>query len=215
MLKKYRKTLIITTLVMLVPMLAGLILWNKLPEQVPTHFNAAGEADGFSSRAFAVFGLPAFLLAIHWACTLGSLKGDPKAENLDGRMMNLVLWTCPAVALVMCVVVYGSALGVEVPVALIIPLLVGVMMVIIGNWLPKCKQTWTLGIKLPWTLADEDNWNRTHRFAGPIWVIGGFVVMIAAFLGEIGMGLMLGALAVMVLAPTVYSYCLFRKKQRS
>ncbi len=215
MLKKYRKTLIITTLVMLVPMLVGLILWNKLPEQVPTHFNAAGEADGFSSREFAVFGLPAFLLAIHWACILCSLKGDPKAENLDGRMMNLVLWICPAVALVMCVVVYGSALGVEVPVALIIPLLVGVMMVIIGNWLPKCKQTWTLGIKLPWTLADEDNWNRTHRFAGPIWVIGGFVVMIAAFLAEIGMGLMLGALAVMVLAPTVYSYCLFRKKQRS
>ncbi len=213
MLKKYRKTLIITTLVMLIPVLVGLLLWNRLPEQVPTHFNAAGEADGFSSRAFAVFGLPAVLLGLHWLCALGSLKADPKAENLDTRMMNLVLWICPAVSLVMLVVVYGTALGVEAPVALIIPLLVGLMMVIIGNWLPKCKQTYTMGIKLPWTLADEDNWNRTHRFAGPIWVIGGFVAMVSAFLGEVGMWLMLAALAVMVLAPSVYSYLLFSRKR--
>ncbi len=214
MLKKYRKTLIITTLVMLIPVLVGLILWNRLPEQVPTHFNFAGEADGFSSRAFAVFGLPAFLMAIHWVCILGSLKGDPKAENLDGRMMNLVLWICPAVSLVMLVVVYGSALGLEAPVALIIPLLVGLMMVVIGNWLPKCKQTYTLGIKLPWTLADEDNWNRTHRFAGPIWVAGGFVMMVCSFLGDIGLWVMIGALTTMVIAPTAYSYNLWRRKKK-
>lgn len=214
MLKKYRKTLIITTLVMLVPVVAGLILWNKLPEQVPTHFNAAGEADGFSSRAFAVFGLPAFLLVLHWLCILGSLKGDPKAENLDGRMMKLVLWICPAVSLVMLVVVYGSALGLDAPVELIMPLLVGLMMVIIGNWLPKCKQTYTMGIKLPWTLADEDNWNRTHRFAGPIWVVGGFAVMASAFLGAIGLWVMIGVLAVMLIVPTVYSYNLWRRKRK-
>ncbi len=214
MFRKYRKTLIITTLVMLVPVLVGLILWNRLPEQVPTHFNAAGEADGWSSRTFAVFGLPAFLLGLHWLCILGSLKGDPKAENLDTRMMHLVLWICPAVSLVAIVLVYGAALGVEAPVALIIPLLIGLMTVIIGNWLPKCKQTWTLGIKLPWTLADEDNWNRTHRFAGPIWVLGGFAVMVSAFLGEFGMRLMLAALAVMVLTPTVYSYLLFSRKRK-
>ncbi len=215
MLKKYRKTLIITTLVLLVPMLVGLLLWNRLPEQVPTHFNAAGEADSFSSRAFAVFGLPGFLLAIHWVCALASLKGDPKAANLEGKPMILVLWICPVIALVVMMLVYGNALGVEAPVQVIMPLLVGAMLIIIGNWLPKCKQSYTLGIKLPWTLDDEENWNRTHRFAGPIWVAGGVVVMLAAFLGGSWLWLLLPVLLAMVVAPTVYSYVLFRKKQRS
>lgn len=214
MLKKYRKTLIITTLVMLIPMLVGLILWSRLPEQVPIHFNAAGDADDYSSRAFAVFGMPCFLLAVHWVCALVSLKGDPKAANLEGKPMTFVLWICPVMALTLIVIVYGNALGMEAPAEIIMPLLIGLMMVIIGNWLPKCKQSYTLGIKLPWTLADEDNWNRTHRFAGPIWVACGFAMMICTFMGEVGMWVMIGALAVMLVVPTAYSYNLWRKRMK-
>lgn len=214
MLKKYRKTLIITSLVLLVPMLAGALLWNKLPEQVPTHFNAAGEVDGYSSRAFAVFGLPAMLLGFHWLCALGSLLMDPKAHNLEGKVMNIVLWVCPLVSIMMMALVFGNALGYDVPAEVIAPLMMGVLLVIIGNWLPKCKQTWTLGIKLPWTLADEDNWNRTHRFAAPIWVVGGLVMIVAAFIDGLRMWLTIGVLIVMLVAPTVYSYLLFKKKTK-
>ena len=117
MLKKYRGTLIVTTLVMLLPMLVGLILWNRLPEQLPTHFNAAGEADGFSSKAFAVFGLPGIILALHWLCVLGSLKMDPKANNLQGKMMGLVMWICPVISVLCCIfLTYGTALGMDSPV---------------------------------------------------------------------------------------------------
>lgn len=212
MLKNYRKTLIIGTIIMLLPMLVGLILWNKLPEQVPTHFNATGEVDGWSSRGFAVFGLPAILMGLHWLCVLGSLLGDPKAENLQGKVFTLVLWICPVMSILLMGLVYSHAFGVAVPVQVIIPLLLGVMTVAIGNWLPKCKQTWTLGIKLPWTLASEDNWNRTHRFAGPIWVVCGLAIMASAMLGDAKIWIILGALAVMIIPPTVYSYLLFKGK---
>lgn len=215
MLKKYRGTLIVGTIVMLLPILVGLILWNRLPEQVPTHFNAAGEADGWSSKAFAVFGLPLIIMGLHWVCVLSSLLGDPKAHNLNQKMMNLVLWVCPVISVLCCIVLtYGTALGMDMNVEIFMPVLVGLMMVIIGNWLPKCKQTYTMGIKLPWTLADEDNWNRTHRFAGPIWVVGGIVMMLTAIFGGWWLWVMLAVLAVMVIAPTVYSYLLFRKKYR-
>lgn len=212
MLKKYRGTLIVTTLVMLLPMLVGLILWNRLPEQVPTHFNAAGEADGWSGRAFAVFGLPGILLALHWLCVLGSLLGDPKAKNLEGKVFTLVLWTCPILAVLLMALVYGTALGMDANVEIIMPLLVGMLLAIIGNWLPKCKQTYTLGIKLPWTLADEDNWNRTHRFAGPIWVACGMVIMVCGLIGGAFLWVMVAAFVVMIAAPTVYSYLLFKGK---
>lgn len=215
MLKKYRKTLIVGTIVMLLPILVGLILWNRLPEQVPTHFNAAGEVDGWSSKAFAVFGLPLIIMALHWLCVLGSLLGDPKVHNLDGRMMQLVLWICPVISVLCCaVLIYGTALGLEMNVQIFMPVLVGLLMVIIGNWLPKCKQTYTLGIKLPWTLADEDNWNRTHRFAGPVWVVCGMVIVVCGLVGGLFLWAMLAAFVVMVAVPVVYSYLIFRKKQK-
>ena len=212
MFKKYRKTLIITTLITLLPMLAGVILWNKLPEQFPIHFNAAGEVDGWSSKAFGVFGLPLILVAFQWLCGLGSLKMDPKAENLEGKVFSLVLWIIPVISVVMNALVYCTALGMDMNVQIIMPLLVGLVMVIIGNWLPKCKQTYTLGIKLPWTLADETNWNRTHRFAGPIWVVCGMVIMVCGLIGGASLWVMPVAFVLMVAAPTVYSYLLFKGK---
>ena len=214
MLKKHRKTLVITTILILLPMLAGIILWNKLPEQFPTHFNAAGEVDGYGSRFFGVFCLPLILAAFQWLCAVGSLKMDPKAENLEGKVFSLVLWIIPVLSIVMNALVYCTALGMNMNVQIIMPLLVGLLMVIIGNWLPKCKPTWTLGIKLPWTLADENNWNRTHRFAGPIWVAGGMVIMLCALIGGPLLWVMPVAFAVMIAAPTVYSFLLFRGKIR-
>jgi len=214
MLQKYKKTLIITTIIILLPMLAGIILWNKLPEQFPTHFNAAGEVDGYGSRFFGVFCLPLILAAFQWLCAVGSLKMDPKAENLEGKVFSLVLWIIPALSIVMNALVYCTALGMNMNVQIIMPLLVGLLMVIIGNWLPKCKPSWTLGIKLPWTLADEDNWNRTHRFAGPVWVAGGMVIMLCALIGGAFLWVMAAAFVVMVAAPVVYSFLLFKGKRQ-
>ena len=214
MLKKYRKTLIITTIITLLPVLAGVIMWSKLPEQFPIHFNAAGEVDGWSSKAFGVFGLPLILVAFQWLCSLGSLKMDPKAENLESKVFSLVLWIIPVMSIVLHALVYCTALGMDVNVQIIMQLLVGLLMVIIGNWLPKCKQTYTLGIKLPWTLADEENWNRTQRFAGPIWVVCGMVIMVCGLIGGAFLWLMLVAFVVMIAAPTVYSYLLFKAKNK-
>ncbi|MGN0573860.1 MAG: DUF1648 domain-containing protein, partial [Acutalibacteraceae bacterium] len=68
MIKKNKIKIIITSLLTVLPIAAGLILWNRLPEKIPTHFNAAGEPDGTSGKAFAVFGIPLFLLAVHLFC---------------------------------------------------------------------------------------------------------------------------------------------------
>ena len=212
MLKKYGKTLIIATIVILLPMLAGVILWDRLPEKFPTHFNTAGEVDGWSSKAFGVFGLPLILVAFQWLCSLGSLKMDPKAQNLEGKVFGLVLWIIPVMSVVLNALVYCTALGMDMNVQIIMPLLIGLLMVIIGNWLPKCKHSYTLGIKLPWTLADETNWNRTHRFAGPIWVVCGLVIMLCGLIGGAFLWVMVAAFVVMIAAPTVYSYLLFKGK---
>ena len=211
MIKKNKGMLILTSIIMLVPMAIGLLLWNRLPEQIPSHWDINGNIDGWSSKAFAVFFFPSLLLAIHWLCVIASSL-DPKHKNYHPKMLRLVLWICPVISLVLNSLVYAVALGYALNVEIILPLLVGIMFLIVGNLLPKCRQSYTMGIKLPWTLNNEDNWNKTHRFAGKLWVIGGVTVIATAFLGSFW--LLLGVLIVMVVVPTVYSYLHYRKHEK-
>ena len=208
MIKKHLKSLIIATLILLLPVLAGVILWDQLPAQMPTHFNAAGEVDGWSSKAFAVFGLPMILVAAEWLCMVGTSM-DPKKKGHPEKVVKLVLWIIPVLSIVMHVITYAVALGREVRVEVIMPLLMGVIFIIIGNYLPKCRQNYTIGIKIPWTLVSEENWNRTHRMAGKLWVAGGIATLLTAFLG--GFAIFIGIVVLMAFVPFIYSYLLFRK----
>lgn len=211
MLKKYKKTVIISTLVALLPMVVGILLWNQLPESIATHFGANGEPDGWSSRAFAVFGLPAFIAGVNVLCAVGT-SADPKKQNIQPKIFKLILWICPMVSILCCGGVYAYALGLPVSMEKLCMIFVSVVFIIIGNYLPKCRQSYTIGIKLPWTLASEDNWNRTHRMAGGLWMAGGAVLMLMSLLGQISAFIFLPVVLVMTLVPTVYSYLLYRKE---
>ena len=208
MIKKHLKTLIITSILTLLPILAGIYLWNTLPEQVPSHWDVNGEIDGWSSKPFFVFGLPCIMLAFQWLCVLGT-AADPKKANHSGKVLHLVLWIIPVLSIVLSAMTYMVVLGHTVRVEVIMPLIIGLVFTIIGNYLPKCKQSYTVGIKIPWTLHSEENWNRTHRFAGRLWLVCGLGIMLTAFIG--GFWVFLPIVLVMVLAPMVYSYVLHRK----
>jgi uncharacterized membrane protein len=212
MIKKNLKTLIITTAVILLPILAGLILWDKLPEEIATHFNAQGLADGFSSKAFAVFGLPVILAVLHWICTLGT-NADPKQKNHSDKMQTLVLWICPLISLLVSSVIYTYAMGIDVDILSITTLLFGAMFIVTGNYLPKCKQNYTMGIKLPWTLNDEENWNYTHRITGKVWVAGGVVILLTAAFRQAW--ILFAITLLMVVIPFVISYLFHRKKNKN
>ena len=206
---KSKKTLIITSLICLLPMLVGALVYSRLPEQVATHFDLQGNPDGWSSRAFAVFGLPGILLAVNLLIPF-ALQADPKHKNMSGALVNIVIWTVPVVSLLCSGLTLGRALGYDLRIEMMLPVFMGVLFILIGNYLPKTKQSYTMGIKLPWTLASEENWNRTHRLAGFLWVIGGAYFVVMSFIGWSLAAFMI-PIAVMVLVPTVYSYLLYRK----
>ena len=211
MLKKYKKTLILSTLVLLIPIAVGLLLWNRLPDPMPSHWNIHGEVDSWSSKAFAVFGLPCFMVGIHWLCVLASCA-DPSRKNYHPKMFKLVLWICPGITLVIHTLVYCTALGATISVNMVMPLLVGFMFIVVGNLLPKCHRSYTMGINLPWTLNSEENSNSTHRFGGKVWVIGGIITMLTAFFGNFW--ILIGILLLIVLLPTIYSYTYYRKHEQ-
>ncbi len=215
MIKKNKGKLILTSIIILIPIVIGLILWDKLPDKVPTHWNAEGVVDGWSSKGFAVFGLPTFLFVVHWICVLAT-GADPKKQNHTDKIVGLVLWICPIVSTMMLVFVYGTALGMEFKVDKIMLVFIGAVFIVVGNYMPKCKQNYTIGIKLPWTLNDEENWNKTHRMAGKLWVIAGFIVMLCMLAPTNVMAtIFIIILFVAVIAPTIYSYLLYRNKKKS
>ena len=211
LIKKNKGKLLLASLIILLPVLAGVLLWNKLPDPMPTHFNASNEADGWSSKPFAVFGLPCIVLALHWLCVLGASFDKYNAEQ-HHKIFNLVYWICPAVSLFCGGLMYSFALGYTWNVARIMMPLMGVLFIFIGNYLPKVKPNHTLGIKLPWTFNSEDNWVATHRFGGKIWVIGGMLFLLCALLDAKWIPwAFIVLLTVMVGVPTLYSYIYYKK----
>ena len=109
-LEEKKVLVLITSLLCLMPMIVGLIFYKKLPEQIATHFNSLGEADGYSSRTFAVFGTGAIMLGVHLLC-LFITTADPKNRNVSDKVMDLIFWAVPAVSLYITFLLYGSALG--------------------------------------------------------------------------------------------------------
>ena len=207
---KHKHTILVTSFLVLIPMLAGLLLWKKLPEELPIHFNIEGNADNWGSKAFVVFGMPLFLLAMHLLCTFLTLH-DPKKQNISDKMFFLTAMIIPVTSLIGAVLTYSGALGLDISVNMVMHLFLGLLFVIVGNYMPKSRQNYTIGIKLPWTLSDSHNWNRTHRFAGILCVFCGLVLLINAFINIIFLPFIVILLAVVL--PVLYSFLLYRKQK--
>lgn len=212
--KHTKLTIILSCIVLLSPMIFGMIVWNKLPESMPIHWGVNGEADRWSSKPFAVFVLPLLILAIHGICIFASGK-DFRDKKQSPKVMGLVLWICPLLSVMANSLTYAISLGKEINVLFVVSLTMGALFVLIGNYLPKCQQNRTVGIRIIWTLKNEANWNATHRFAGKVWVIGGLLLMASSLLPySILPWAMIALLVVFISLPVLYSYRFYRKERQ-
>lgn len=210
-LKEHRKIIVVSMALTLLPMLIGLLLWNRLPDVITTHWGADGMADGFSGKVFVVFGIPAIMAGLNLLCILVTAI-DPKQAKQNKKAMSIIFWIMPMISICICAMGYAIALGRAVDMFVFMPMLLGVMFVVMGNYMPKVQQNSTLGVKVFWTLHNEENWNKTHRFAGKIWVIGGVIILLTALLPAKWMvPVMLTAVLVLALSPMAYSYCIYRR----
>lgn len=215
MIKRYKWQLIVSSIIILLPILAGLLIWNFLPDQIVTHWNFSGEPDGLSGKGFTVFVLPMILFVAHWVCVIFT-SIDPKNKEQNKKVSSMVLWIMPIISLLMCSLTYAIALGYEVNIGVIVRILLGFMFLIIGNYMPKCKQNYTIGVKVKWTLCNEENWNKTHRFSGRLWVVGGVFLLATLFIPlESFSYIFLPLIFAMAFLPMIYSYIYYRKQLKA
>lgn len=206
----------IPPLLILATMAFAAAIYDRLPERMPIHWNARGEVDGYGSRFWGAFGLPAFLILI-WAILRAVPYIDPRKENIEkfrGAYETMVI----AVIALMCLIqvaVLGNALGWPISVGRVVPSVVGALFVVLGNLLPRFRSNFFMGIRTPWTLSSETVWTKTHRFGGYFMVVVGFLLVIAGLTGSsLWITIAIAGGVTLAVSVILYSYILWRGEQR-
>lgn len=182
--------------------------WSSAPSQMPVHWNWAGEPDRFGGRFEGLFGLPLAAAGMYVLLLLVP-RIDPRKRNYDAFAGAFAI---------MRTVVVGLLLGLDVVVLLwirgerthlngLVTAEVGVALLLLGNYLPKVKSNFFVGVRTPWTLSSESSWRRTHRLAGWLFTIAGaLTVMTALAFPEAARQVMFGSLTAAAGASIIYSY---------
>lgn len=211
MIKRNKLKLIISSIVILLPMLIGFFGGSILPEELIVHWGIDGNPDGWMSPT-VFFILPAVLLAIHWVCMIITAVVDKNAEQ-NKKIMNMTFWIIPVISLTSSGVIFTTALGYTSNMYAIILLVIGVSFIIIGNYMPKTTRNRTMGIKIKWAMSNDENWNATHRFGGKVMVSAGFLCFLLMPLPSAAFPFVAIPLILLtVLLPIIYSYRFYKKQ---
>lgn len=199
--------------IMLGTLVFGLVIYPQLPEQVPIHWNAAGEVDGYGSRFMGALGLP--LMNLGLALLLKFVPAiDPKRQNYEKfkSFYQIFIWIFVLFMTGLYFLTIAWALGYRPSIALFTKLGMGIMFMVLGNYLGKVRPNWFFGIRTPWTIENEEVWLRTHRLGGPLMFGAGLITVFLAFFEHpSSFFLVMAVIMLASLIPTVYSYWLYQR----
>lgn len=216
---KERRNEIIYVVLMFVPMVYLLSIWKTLPDRIPMHFDINMNPDRYGSKWELVFLLPGIQLLIH-AIYWMIMKIDPKGKAKQyPKMMRLVHMVLSIFMCLMgCVIVYVSAnqgQGLASPKYMMA--LVCLLFIVLGNYLPVIKQNYFLGIRTPWTLENEEVWQKTHKLGGKLFFWGGIILFVIALALPVNIAstIVISGIIVLSLVSILYSYFAFRKMKQA
>ena len=199
--------------------IAGLVLsfyfYAHFPERAVTHWGFRGEPNGWSSRAGAAFGTMAMIPGIYLLFILLSLI-DPKKERYAEFAKVFQVFKNILITLFFVIYLISGLYNIGYPIRIEfwVPWLIGLLMIVLGNYLGKIKRNWFMGIRTPWTLSSENVWNKTHRVGGWAFMFYGLCIIISPNLSQtLGMVVfMIGTFAI-IFGTLIYSYIVYRQEQ--
>jgi uncharacterized membrane protein len=194
------------------------VLWPLLPERMPTHWGLDGRVDGWGSRFEGAILLPLLALGI-WLMAEVLPRIDPRRANFAKMRGAYDVTISAAVTMLVGLdaAMLANAVGYPVPVSRIAAAGTGVLLVVLGNLLPRARPNWWFGIRTPWTLSNDRVWTRTHRVGGYLMVAAGLALVVAALAlpPAWSAGAAVAAAVVAGLGSAAYSYVAWRQETRS
>ncbi len=214
MIKRNKVKLIISSIIILLPTLIAFFGSKILPEKIAVHWGFDGNADGFASPSSIFIIFPLILLAIHWICMLIEAVVNKNSEQ-NKKLMEITFWIIPVISLAASGMMLAAAFGFTVNMMPIALLILGAAFIIIGNYMPKATRNRTMGIKIKWAMSNDENWRATHRFGGKVFMISGFIFLLAMPLPPVAFPFVaIAVILISVLAPVIYSYSFYKKQLR-
>ncbi|MDD5291234.1 MAG: SdpI family protein [Patescibacteria group bacterium] len=209
------KTEIFPLLILAATIISSFYFYAGFPERVPTHWDFAGQVNGWGSRSFA-FIIPGVMVIMYLLFMVLPFL-DPKKEKYS--QFKKVYHILKDVILLFMAVIYLAtslnALGYNLPIGIIIPVGVGLLFIIIGNYMKEIKSNWFVGIRTPWTLSSEEVWEKTHRFGGKAFMISGFLIALDSFLPiSWRLPVFIVAIILVVFGTIIYSYIVYLKEKK-
>jgi uncharacterized membrane protein len=181
-----------------------------MPDPVPTHWNIHGVADGFTPKPWGPFVLPLVMVGVlALLMVLGSISPKEAPVERFSRTYSIITSATLGFLFVATVVSSLAATGAAFNLTKVIMAAVGALFVVIGNYMGKFTRNYVMGIRTPWTLANDEVWLRTHRLGGKVFVLSGLAVIAVVLLDQVALALPVLLMAALI--PVVYSYIVYRK----
>ncbi|BCJ86048.1 SdpI family protein [Effusibacillus dendaii] len=204
---------LLNLLVGIIPIVIAMIFYDQLPQRMATHFNAAGHPNGYMDKNWFLLTTAVLLLGLPFLMK-GFRFADPMRSNytkFEKGFEGIRLVVTLILSVVMSIVVFVN-LGYSVNMQMTVMIAVGLLFLVIGNYLGQMRFTYFTGIRTPWTMANETVWRRTHRMAGPLWMLAGLVFVVCGFLSpQFAVPVFLVTVASVTVVPIVYSYLIYRR----
>jgi len=203
----------VSFVLIVIALVVGLTLYARLPDPMPSHWNAAGQIDGYMSKFWGIFLVP-IITVVLLPIFLVIPYIDPLKANI-AKFRGIYNWfivVFVAYMLYVYVLTLLAALNVQFNMTVMLMPVVGLLFVGIGYMMGQAKRNFFIGIRTPWTLSSETVWDETHKLGSKLFMIAGAVTVITGFVGEIGIWLMIAALLIAAFVPMVYSYILWRRE---
>jgi uncharacterized membrane protein len=208
-------TTILSLILISAALIAGALFWNQLPDPMPSHWNAAGEINGYMPKFWGIWLMPLMTLGITLLLALVP-SIDPLKANIEKFrgfynffIIGFVIYMIYIYALTL-----AAALGIKFNMSYMMLPAMGLLFVALSFLIKNAKRNFFIGIRTPWTLSNDDVWDKTHALGAQSFRIGGLIAMISILFGERGFWLFMIAILLATFVPVVYSYILWRKLQK-
>jgi len=201
-------------LMLIVPFIYAFVIWSKVPQQVPIHFNIKGEPDDYSGKVFALLLLPLMNIALYFLL-LFIPRIDPRGKNYAafGNSYQNIRLIIHLFFVGIFIFVTQSAVSGQ-PLKLN-TFLAGILLffALLGNYMRTVRSNFFVGIRTPWTLSNDVVWRKTHELGGRIWFYSGIVLAVVVFFlpPTAASVVMFSGVLLMVMIPVIYSYTEYRK----